>query len=159
MKTTKMIKETKPLHSSKESDSPIHPPTYSLYTDGASRGNPGESGAGIVLKDSEGKTVKKIRKYLGVGTNNQAEYNALLLGLNLAKKTGAKKLNVHLDSELVVRQIKGEYRVKNSELKLLHQNVLKMFQEFDKINILHIPREMNREADLLANQAIDLRSE
>lgn len=166
-KITKITKETKPLHSSKESHSPIHqftdshihPPIYSLYTDGASRGNPGDSGAGIILKDSKGTTLKKIRKYLGRGTNNQAEYNALLLGLNLAKGAGAKKLNVYLDSELVVKQVRGEYRVKNSEIKPLHQNVMKMIQAFDKIDILHIPREINGEADLLANQAIDLKDD
>lgn len=133
--------------------------TFSLYTDGASRGNPGKSGAGIVLKDSSGKTVKKIRKYLGIGTNNQAEYNALLIGLNLAKVEGAKKLNVYLDSELVVKQINGEYRVKNPEIKLLYQKVLKITREFDKINILHIPRELNGVADSLANKAIDLGGE
>lgn len=133
-------------------------PIYSLYTDGASRGNPGEGGAGMILKDSAGRTIKKMKRYLGRVTNNQAEYNALLLGLSMAKKIGAKELNVYLDSELVVKQIKGEYRVKNSEIKPLHQKVLKIFREFDKINIMHIPRELNGDADLLANQAIDLRT-
>lgn len=131
---------------------------YSLYSDGASRGNPGDSGAGIIIKDAQGRTVKRVRKYLGVGTNNSAEYKALLLGIKIAKSIGIKKLNVYLDSEIVARQIKGEYRVKEPGLKILHRKVLQIMRHFDKINIMKIPRELNREADLLANEAIDGRS-
>ncbi len=156
MKMAKMTRVTKPHHYFKNPASPPSQFIYSLYTDGACRGNPGEAGAGVILKDSSGKTVKKMRKYLGFMTNNQAEYNALLLGLNLARTSGVRNLQVYLDSELVVRQVNGEYRVKSPEIKSLHRKVLKMLGEFDKINILYIPREMNGEADSLANQAIDL---
>ncbi len=159
MKTAQMKKGTKPRHSFKEPATPGSQFTYSLYTDGASRGNPGEAGAGIILKNSSGRTVRRMRKYLGSMTNNQAEYNALLLGLNLARMSGVKNLSVYLDSELIVRQVNGEYRVKNPEIKPLYRKVLQMLQEFDKINILHVPREMNGEADSLANQAIDLKDE
>jgi len=127
----------------------------SLYTDGASRGNPGESGAGIILKDADGVILKKAGKYLGEGTNNRAEYEALILGLTLACDAGIKKLNVYLDSELVARQVKGEYRVKNSAIKPLYQKVLTLMKNFDKINIVNIPRELNWEADALANEAIE----
>lgn len=128
-----------------------------MYIDGASRGNPGASGAGVIIKDPSGKTIRCKRQYLGIGTNNRAEYLALLIGLEAAIDAGIKRLRICSDSELLVKQLRGEYRVKNPELKKLYEKALILIKNFDKINIEHIPREMNRDADTLANEAIDAR--
>lgn len=129
--------------------------SISIYIDGASRGNPGEAGAGAILKDGRGKTVKKITKYLGVATNNVAEYQALLLGLKEAKKLGATQLGIYSDSELLIKQIEGEYRVKSDNLKDLFRKAIKALKKFSRSDFFHIPREENKEADRLANRAID----
>ncbi len=129
--------------------------SISIYIDGASRGNPGEAGAGAILKDSRGKTLKKISRYLGVATNNVAEYQALLLGLKEAKKLGAKQLGIYSDSELLIKQIEGEYRVKSEHLKDLFRKAIKELKKFSRFAFFHIPREENKEADRLANRAID----
>jgi ribonuclease HI len=129
--------------------------SISIYIDGASRGNPGEAGAGAILKDGRGKTLKKISKYLGVATNNVAEYQALLLGLKEAKKLGVKELGIYSDSELLIKQMEGEYRVKSENLKDLFRKAIKELKKFSRSAFFHIPREENREADRLANRAID----
>lgn len=126
-----------------------------IYADGASRGNPGEAGVGAVIADSQGRTVKELKYYLGVVSNNQAEYQAAILALEKALELGAKRVIIHLDSELVVRQLKGEYRVRESHLKDLHRKALEALNRFSRYSILHIPREENRRADQLANEAID----
>jgi ribonuclease HI len=129
--------------------------TFSIHTDGASRGNPGEAGIGIVIADERGKTVKELKHYLGMATNNVAEYRAVILALEKASKLGAESIILNLDSELVVRQIMGEYKVREPHLKPLHREVLDLLQNFSNYRIRHIPREENRRADQLANQAID----
>ncbi len=129
--------------------------SISIYIDGASRGNPGEAGAGAIFKDSRGKILKKTGKYLGVATNNVAEYQALLLGLKEARKLGAKKLVIYSDSELLIKQMEGEYRVKSENLKDLFRKAIKELKKFSRSAFFHIPREDNKEADKLANRAID----
>jgi ribonuclease HI len=125
-----------------------------LYIDGASRGNPGRAGAGIWIKDGEGKKISEVSRYLGHKTNNEAEYWALLLGLKEAKRLGGEALQIFTDSELVERQIKGVYRVKDLDLKALHKIVIENLKRFSSFEIESIPREENKEADRLANQAI-----
>jgi len=128
-----------------------------LYIDGASRGNPGRAGAGIWITDGEGKKISEVSRYLGHKTNNEAEYWALLLGLKEAKRLGGDVLQIFTDSELVERQIKGVYRVKDLDLKAIHKTVIENLKTFSSFEIESIPREENREADRLANQAIQRR--
>ena len=128
---------------------------YSLYTDGASRGNPGHSGAGIVIIDSKDKIICKEAIYLGIKTNNEAEYLALILGLKEVHKHYLKRVHIFLDSQLVVNQIKGAYRVKASHLKPLYSKVEKLLKKIPEYDIFYIGREQNKLADKLANQGID----
>ncbi|MBU0516005.1 MAG: ribonuclease HI family protein [Proteobacteria bacterium] len=126
-----------------------------LFTDGASRGNPGPAGAGAVLKDESGQVVATAKRFLGRMTNNQAEYQALLLGLDLALKARTSWLDIRLDSELLVKQLSGQYRVKNTGLAILHGRVKDKLNDLSAYDILHIRRELNAEADRLANEALD----
>ena len=128
-----------------------------LYIDGASRGNPGRAGAGIRITNGEGKKMSEVSRYLGHKTNNEAEYWALLLGLREANRLGGDILQVLTDSELIERQIKGVYRVKNLNLKALHNTAVQNLKTFSSFEISSIPREENKEADRLANQAIERR--
>ena len=128
---------------------------WSLYCDGASRGNPGEAGAGAVLIDAFGDIRVQYGEYLGQATNNVAEYQALLLGLTMAQNLGVKKIKVFADSELLVRQINGQYRVKAAHLQPLWQEARQALQAFETHSIAHVPRELNHLADRLANGAID----
>lgn len=128
--------------------------------DGAARGNPGEAGIGIAINDSTGKEIRKICKYIGIATNNKAEYTALIVGASIVndiKKTAGKS-NISaiffLDSELVVNQINGIYKVKNAGLKPLFSEVKGLLEGIN-YEIKHIPREENKHADMLANEAID----
>jgi len=125
-----------------------------IYIDGASRGNPGESGAGIVIKDGKGRVFKRLRQYLGRATNNQAEYRALLLALKASRELG-QNIRIYSDSELLVKQLKGSYRVKSKGLKPYFDEVRGLLRDFSSWEIAHIPREQNMEADALANEAID----
>jgi ribonuclease HI len=127
-----------------------------IYIDGASRGNPGQAGAGVLISDDEGRKLDRISRFLGHKTNNEAEYGALLLGLGEAKRLGAASVRVFTDSELIARQVQGTYRVKDEKLKMLHRRVMENVREFSSFQIDSIPREQNREADDLANKAIDL---
>ena len=127
-----------------------------LYVDGAARGNPGPAGIGVVLFDENKKRIKDFYKFLGNTTNNIAEYNALIYGLQEALAIGAKEVVVNLDSELVALQLKGEYRVKNLKLKPLFEQAVHMLDKLDKIEVKHIDRKENKEADKLANKAINL---
>jgi ribonuclease HI len=129
--------------------------TYKMYTDGGARGNPGPAGAGVVLLDSTGAVVSTYCKYLGSRTNNEAEYGALLLGMSLARKNNVSKLLCYLDSELVVKQLNGQYKVKNERLLNLHTKVISLSQEFSEITFTHIPRSENSDADLLVNKVLD----
>ena len=125
-----------------------------IYTDGASRNNPGESGAGIyILQD--GEPFEQISRYLGTTTNNIAEYTAAIIGLEHAAKAGAKKVKLFADSELMVKQINGLYKVKNEGLKPLHTKVKGLIARIGSVEVQYIPRERNKEADALANKAID----
>ena len=128
-----------------------------LYTDGAARGNPGPAGAGAVIINPDGHIVAKIGKFLGDSTNNVAEYMGLILGLRRAKAMGIKDLDVFSDSELLVRQIAGEYAVKAEHLKPLHQEAKALIGGFDAVQVRHIPREENAQADAMSNRAIDER--
>jgi len=131
---------------------------WSLYCDGASRGNPGQAGAGAVLMDASGVIQGRYGEYLGQVTNNVAEYQALLLGLKMARNLGVKKIQVFADSELLVRQLKGLYRVKAAHLLPLYDAAQRASKEFATFDISHVPREMNHLADRLANAAIDQRT-
>ncbi len=127
---------------------------YEVYIDGASSSNPGKAGVGIVIKKGE-EILKKISKPIGVATNNIAEYTALIEGLKTLKDLGVSSAKVFSDSELVVKQVNGEYAVKNPKLKELYKEVLKLLGEFDSIELVHIDREKNRDADKLAKMAVD----
>ncbi len=126
-----------------------------LYCDGAARGNPGPAGAGVVIQDERGRIVKEVAQFLGHTTNNQAEYSALIVGLEAAEELSPDVIHVKLDSELLVKQIKGEYRVRSLDLKPFYDEATKLLRRFKRYTIDYIPRERNREADLLANIAID----
>lgn len=123
-----------------------------LYTDGASSGNPGESGIGVVLTIGDKRI--ELSEYIGRATNNVAEYRALLKGLEKARKLGLDKVEILLDSELLVKQIKGEYGVKSESLKTLYERVISLLRTFRSYSIRHIPREKNAAADRLARMAI-----
>lgn len=125
-----------------------------IYCDGGARGNPGPAGAGAVLYH-EGVLVAEISEFLGNRTNNQAEYQALILALKKAKELGAEEVECYLDSELVVKQIKREYKVKNKDLAPLFLEVYNLDLSFKKSSYQHIPREKNKEADKLVNLAVD----
>lgn len=129
--------------------------TFQLYTDGGARGNPGPAGAGALLLGPDGAEVEAISAYLGEQTNNQAEYRALLLGLQAAIDNDVRELEVRMDSELIVKQMKGEYKVKNHGMKILHDQAKQLVAKFDYISFQHIPRDENSDADALVNQAID----
>jgi ribonuclease HI len=127
----------------------------SLFTDGACRGNPGQGGAGAVLMGGNGEVVGTAKKFLGHCTNNIAEYQALILGLGEALGRGATAISIYLDSELLVRQIQGIYRVKNPDLKPLMAEIRELLDRFDTWKVEHVPRRENALADELANEAID----
>jgi len=126
-----------------------------LFTDGGARGNPGPAGVGAVITDMDGKVIATKKKFLGVATNNQAEYQALLLGLETAKKIGAREVACYLDSELTVKQMRREYKVKNPELAKLFVKVWNLLPDFEKVTFHHVMREKNVLADQLANEAMD----
>ena len=126
-----------------------------VHTDGGSRGNPGEAGAGAVIFDQTGTELAAKSEYLGRATNNEAEYRALLLGLRTARSLGADEVECRVDSELVAKQINGEYRVKKAELKVLYNQVLDLAKSFRSFRIKHVRRENNSRADALANEAMD----
>ena len=123
--------------------------------DGASRGNPGQAGCGAAIIDENGTVVKELSRHLGQATNNVAEYEALLMGLEALLQLGRKTIIVQSDSELLVRQLNDQYRVKDEKLKVLFQRAMTLLRQFDSYRILHVRREMNKLADRLANQGID----
>jgi ribonuclease HI len=132
--------------------------TIHAFTDGASRGNPGESGVGVILKDVRGNVLTKVSGYIGTKTNNEAEYSALIACLKLTMKTACRDLIVHSDSELMVRQMQGKFKVKEPRLKEYVQQARSLLSQASfQFKILHILRERNKEADELANLGIDSR--
>jgi ribonuclease HI len=139
------------------SDSHPAPPAgvHIANIDGASRGNPGPASYAVILRDPAGKVTLELAKNLGRATNNVAEYYALLAALDYATSHGVRALRIRSDSELLVRQMQGRYKVKSADLKPLHERALKLARQLEYFAIEHVPREMNREADLLANVALD----
>ena len=127
---------------------------FVLHADGAARGNPGPAGAGAVLLDPDGNVVAELGRALGRATNNVAEYSALVMGLEDARRRGVEDLVVRLDSELVVRQLRGQYRVRHPGLRPLARRALGLLGEFRSVRVEHVPRERNAHADRLANEAV-----
>jgi len=125
-----------------------------LYTDGASRGNPGPAAIGAVIKDGQGRVLARISRRIGKTTNNQAEYRAIIAALEEALRLGAEKVEVRSDSELAVKQINGRYRVKNQALRPLLQRVRELQSLFPAFAIVAVPRHQNTEADRLSNAAL-----
>ncbi|HET6380218.1 MAG TPA: ribonuclease HI family protein [candidate division Zixibacteria bacterium] len=133
---------------------------FVIHTDGAARGNPGPAGAGAVLRDaSDGSLVAELAIFLGVRTNNYAEWTAVERALEAALARGATHVDLRTDSELVARQISGRYKVKHPDLKPIHARVMTLLGRFAGYTVGHVPRELNREADRLSNVAIDRRRE
>lgn len=127
-----------------------------IHTDGAARGNPGPAGAGAILRDAvDGATVAEIAEPLGRATNNVAEWTAVRLALEEARRLGATHVDLRMDSELVARQITGIYRVKHPDLKPIHAATMELLRGFAGYTVGHVPRELNRDADRLSNVAID----
>jgi ribonuclease HI len=133
------------------------PTRLRLYSDGAARGNPGPAGAGAVLMTTRGDIVAELGRYLGSQTNNFAEYQGLILGLRKAAELGARDLEVFSDSQLLVRQLEGVYRVRHPGLKPLFEEAQRLLRLFPKVHVHHIPRELNTAADEMSNRAIDER--
>ena len=125
-----------------------------IYIDGASRGNPGQAGIGILIETPRKEVLKKIHENIGITTNNVAEYYALIYALQEALLLKAEVLTIYTDSQLLVNQVKGKFRVKNSQLKILHGQVLHLLKGFKKVYLKGIKREENKEADKLANEAL-----
>jgi ribonuclease HI len=129
--------------------------SFHANIDGGSRGNPGPAAYGVVIRDGRGEIVARLKKYIGQNTNNVAEYFALIAALDYAQTHGMRTLRVESDSELLVKQMRGQYKVKSDELKPLFERAKKMSQTLEVFRIEHIYREHNREADALVNQALD----
>ena len=124
-----------------------------IHVDGASKGNPGAAAIGATIKDEHGQLIASISQRIGRATNNQAEYRAVIAALEKALKMGVSEVDLKADSELVVKQLKGEYRVKRVTLKPLYERVRQLQGKLELLTIRHIPREQNAEADNLANRA------
>jgi len=127
-----------------------------IYADGGSRGNPGPSGIGVVILDSNRKKIKESFKFIGETTNNIAEYSALVSGLEAAVALKATDIVIYLDSELLTKQLNGEYKVRDANMKILFNESLGLLKKFDSFEVKHIARAKNKEADKLVNKAINL---
>jgi len=127
--------------------------TLEIHIDGACSGNPGPAGIGVVI-ETKGKVIKEISKPIGEATNNIAEYSALIYALQESLVLKAKKLKIFTDSELLYRQVKGEYKVKHEKLRFLHDQARLMMQGFDDVALSHVRREQNKKADALATQSL-----
>jgi ribonuclease HI len=128
-----------------------------VHTDGASRGNPGPAAIGVVITDPQGRVLLELGEALERTTNNVAEYTAVIRALERARALGARRVRCLMDSQLVVRQLNGSYKVKHADMLPLYRRVLELIQDFDDVTFSHVPREMNTEADRLANAALDSR--
>lgn len=126
-----------------------------LFTDGGSRGNPGKSAIAYVICDENDNIIEKAGDYIGVATNNQAEYQAVLAGINRLKELDVKTVEVYMDSELVVKQINGQYKVKNNDLLPWHSKIIALIEQFKDIKFIHVPRAVNHEADAEVNRILD----
>jgi ribonuclease HI len=132
------------------------PEEVTVHIDGGSRGNPGEAGAGVYFQDRFGEPLERIARYLGRATNNTAEYQALLIALARAREAGVRHLRVYSDSELLVNQVNGRYRTKVPHLQQYLQEAIRLMREIGRVDVAHVRRELNAEADALANEAMDL---
>lgn len=128
-----------------------------LQTDGASRGNPGMAGAGIIIADENGRKIETLGKFLGVTTSNQAEYKALIAGLEATRRYNPTSVAVHSDSELMVKQMNGQYHVRNPSILPLYLKATELAGLLPEVTFQHVPRERNEQADRVANMAIDTR--
>ncbi len=128
---------------------------YRANIDGGSRGNPGPASYGVVVRDGRGEIVGKLKKYIGRMTNNVAEYYGLIAAMDYSQSHGIRALRIESDSELLVKQMRGQYKVKSEDLRPLFERAQKMSKAFDSFRIEHVYREQNREADALANEALD----
>ncbi len=128
---------------------------YRANIDGGSRGNPGPAAYGVVIRDGRGEVVARLKKYIGRTTNNVAEYYALIAAMDYAQTQGVRALRIESDSELLVKQMHGRYKVRSEDLRPLFERARKMSQGFESFRIDHVYREQNREADVLANEALD----
>ena len=126
-----------------------------LFADGGSRGNPGPAASGAVLVGADGAILREVARYLGASTNNVAEWTAVALGLQAAIELGIRNLAVRLDSELVVKQLAGEYRVKHPGLRPLFREVTQLLGRLEHVDVRHIPRKQNALADALVNRVLD----
>jgi ribonuclease HI len=126
-----------------------------MFTDGGARGNPGPAAIGVVIKNHKGDVIQKTGKYIGESTNNDAEYRALLDGVTSLKEIGATKVKCFLDSELVVKQMNGLYKVKNQNIKTLWGKIKIIEKSFEEITYHHVKREKNMEADSIVNEVLD----
>lgn len=127
-----------------------------IHTDGGARGNPGPAGIGVVVKNGKtGETLERHSEYIGHTTNNQAEYRAVILGLERCLALGAKEVDVIADSELLIKQARGEYKVKNRDLAARYMEMKNLETRIGRVHYAHVRREKNKEADALANQAMD----
>jgi len=126
-----------------------------LFTDGGARGNPGPGAIGVVLKNSKGEVIKEVGKFIGECTNNEAEYEALIEGLDCALEKKATNLVCHLDSQLIVKQLNGEFKVKNPRMKKYWNFVKRLEKQFKAVEYKQVPREKNAEADALVNEVLD----
>ena len=129
--------------------------TLRLRTDGASRGNPGKAAIGVVIEDDQGTKLRTFHRFIGVRTNNEAEYQALIDGLKAVAEWKPERLEIYLDSKLVVEQVNGSYRVKKAELQPLYTEVKHLLGGFEEVDIKYVEREKNKGADKLANMALD----
>ena len=136
-------------------DGPKQMDKAKLYCDGGSRGNPGPSAGGYVILSMDNNVVKSNGKYLGITTNNQAEYHSLKGGLEMAQQLGVDEVNVYMDSLLVVNQMKGIFKIKNRELWPIHDAITKLLPKFKKVTFTHVPRELNKLADQVVNETLD----
>jgi ribonuclease HI len=128
------------------------------YSDGGSRGNPGPACGGAVVKNADGEVIETLSKFLGKATNNVAEYTGIIIALEAAKRHGATEVEMRMDSELAVKQLKGEYRVKNPALAALFLEVKNLATKFQKVSFKHVRREQNTEADAAVNACLDAHS-
>lgn len=136
----------------------MNPERVIVHVDGGARGNPGPAGVGVVVSGTDGDAIVRANAYIGESTNNEAEYHALLLGLEQAAALGAREVEVVNDSELVARQVTGEYRVRKEHLRPLHRRAMEALRAFERWSIRSVPREQNEHADDLVNAAIDARA-
>jgi ribonuclease HI len=131
------------------------PPEATLFADGGSRGNPGPAASGAVIVGPQGEVLAEAGLFIGIATNNVAEWTALLIGLEAAAERGIRRLAVRMDSELVVKQVRGEYKVKHASLQPLHRRALGLLRTFEHVDIKHVPRKLNKLADGLVNAVLD----